>query len=133
MKLLFITLFLLSTQTAQAQGLFAKEDWVQVLSGQFAKYFVDRNSIKSAGDIVGFRFLMDLPKPDDGALSYVQDAEIDCKRFLFRTTSLYTYSEHKAKGRKLIGAVFTPEQSEFYNPEPMMNIDYYNMVKKLCS
>lgn len=133
MRLLFPVVFLLFTQPVLAQGMFAKQDWVHVLSGQFGQYYVDRNSIVVMGDVIGFTFVTDLPQPDDGALSMVQDAEINCPLFLLRTTTLYTWTEHKGRGRKLMGGVFTPEQSEFYNPEPIMNIDYHNMVKKLCS
>ncbi len=121
------------TAPAFAQGMFAKNDWALVMSGQYGKYYVDRNSIRENGDIIGFTFLSDFAKPEGEAMSFVQDAEIDCPKFLFRTTSLFAWTQHQAKGRKIDGAVFPPELAQFYNPEPIMNIDYYNLVKLLCS
>ena len=130
--LTIIALLFATPASAQLYG--KKADWALVLEGQFGKYYIDRNSIvKGRGNTFDFKMLMDLPKPDEGHSSSVWTQSMDCSKMLWKTKALQFWTGNMASGKIKDQATWSSDQQYWDDVDPMKNVDFYNLVKKLCS
>lgn len=124
---------LLFATPASAQFFNKSADWTLVLRGEYGKYYIDTNSIKPRGKIIDFVMLIDLSKPDDGHLSSVWTQSMDCGAVKWKTKAIQFWTGNMAGGKIVDEGTFPPELQTWDTVHPMKNVDFYNLVNKLCS
>jgi len=118
-------------------------DWAKLGSAQSgANFFIDKNSIKSAGESRFFSWIIDLPKPVDGVLSVKEYREVDCAAEKFKVIRQKAYTDSLGKGSEHVKTTFSTiatmlgfvlhevDENEWETAEP--NSVNFAAVKYVC-
>ena len=100
-RILAISLALAVTSVSAAE-------WVLVARFDDAQHHVDVTNIQKSGPIRRFWEMVDYRSPDKGALSLVNQIEVNCDMLETRLLYVVTYSGHKASGQALSSTDFRP-------------------------
>ena len=77
--------------------------------------------------------LIDWPKPDNGDLSTVWTQSLDCSKLRWKNKAVQNWTGNMASG-KINSEVTWPADGQYWDDvDPIKNVDFYNLVKKLCS